>query len=185
MTNEKDTRDPSVSATYRKLATEEPSAELDEQVLAMATRIQRTPYGMARAWIRPVAWAATIGLSLAFLLEMSQFTPIDQQKTMLQKPLSAEQRAIADEAVTKAKAEKAQRLGVPRRTAVPTAAVASGAEAALDEPEQACGDTVRTSAESWYECIENLRDQGKAEQAAVELEEMRLAVPSFEIPVTE
>lgn len=78
MTTEHDTNDPRVSGAYRDLAGEKTPAELDRKVLAMAATEARTRYGLTRFWIRPVAWAATIGLSLAFILEVSQFadTPI-------------------------------------------------------------------------------------------------------------
>jgi len=72
MTSERDTNDPRVSEAYRQLASEETPGRLDDKVLAMAAQEARTRYGVVRAWMRPVAWAATIGLSLAFLLEISQ-----------------------------------------------------------------------------------------------------------------
>ena len=78
MTTEHDTNDPRVSGAYRDLAGGKTPAELDRKVLAMAAAEARTRYGLTRFWIRPVAWAATIGLSLAFILEISQFadTPV-------------------------------------------------------------------------------------------------------------
>lgn len=71
MTKEHD--DKRVTAAYRDVATERTPAALDEKVLAMAAAEARTRYGLTRAWIRPVAWAATIGLSLAFVLELSRY----------------------------------------------------------------------------------------------------------------
>lgn len=61
-----------LAAAYRDLARERTPAGLDEAVLRMAAREARTPYGLARTWTRPVAWAATIGLSLALVLELSR-----------------------------------------------------------------------------------------------------------------
>ena len=79
MSTEQDTR--RVSETYRDIAKETSPARLDDKVMAMARQEARTRYGLARAWIRPVAWAATIGLSFAFILEMTYFSddapPID------------------------------------------------------------------------------------------------------------
>lgn len=65
-------RDPLVSATYRELASEKTPAHLDDKVLQRAARGRRTRYSLAYAWMRPVAWAATIGLCLALVLELSQ-----------------------------------------------------------------------------------------------------------------
>lgn len=70
MTREHD--DKRVTAAYRDVATERTPAALDEKVLAMAAVEARTRYGLTRAWIRPVAWAATIGLSFVLVLELSR-----------------------------------------------------------------------------------------------------------------
>lgn len=72
MTTETNQDDRHISDAYRGIATEKTPPELDRKVLAMAAGGSRSRYGSARAWIRPAAWAATIGLSLAFVLEMSQ-----------------------------------------------------------------------------------------------------------------
>ena len=71
MTTESNHNDPRVSEAYQGLATETTPPELDHKILAMAAQA-RPRYGLARAWISPVAWAATIGLSLAIVLEISQ-----------------------------------------------------------------------------------------------------------------
>lgn len=72
MTTESNDNDPRVSEAYRSFSTETTPKELDREILSMAAGSSRSRYGLARAWIRPVAWAATIGLSLAFVLEMTQ-----------------------------------------------------------------------------------------------------------------
>ena len=70
MTNE--TNDKRVSDAYRDLAGETTSAEIDRKVLAMAAAEARNTRWFPRTWFRPLAWAATIALSFAFVLEMSQ-----------------------------------------------------------------------------------------------------------------
>lgn len=70
-----DARNKELTQAYRDLATEETPAGLDERVLQMAARETRSRYGIARAWVRPVAWAAMIGLSLAIVLEVTQVIP--------------------------------------------------------------------------------------------------------------
>ena len=61
-----------VADTYRSLATEQTPEHLDQRVLGMATRASRTRYSRTRAWVRPLAWAATIGLSIALVLEITR-----------------------------------------------------------------------------------------------------------------
>ena len=64
--------DPRVSDIYRELATEQAPRQLDDKVLRMASGALPTRYSRARAWLRPMAWAATIGLSLAIVMEVTR-----------------------------------------------------------------------------------------------------------------
>ncbi len=60
-----------VSDTYDELASEKTPEALNREVLRLAAKEGRTRYSIARAWTRPVAWAATIGLSLVIVLELA------------------------------------------------------------------------------------------------------------------
>ena len=65
--------DPEVSALYRELAAERTPERLDRAVLkAAAVRPEPKPWPR---WTRPAAWAATIGLSLAIVLEQTVLNP--------------------------------------------------------------------------------------------------------------
>jgi len=61
-----------VTDTYRELANERVPERLNEKILRLAANDIRTRYGIAGAWMRPVAWAATIGLCLAIVLELTR-----------------------------------------------------------------------------------------------------------------
>ncbi len=65
--------DPQVSAHYEKLADEKTPADLDQAVLREAARAVRADNrkGSFGAWFRPVAFMATVGLSLAIILDLS------------------------------------------------------------------------------------------------------------------
>lgn len=78
MSNEPEnrTQDTQVSDAYRALAQERVPDHLNERVLRMAAK-NRTEYARARSWMRPAAWAATIGLSLAIVLELTQLPSMD------------------------------------------------------------------------------------------------------------
>jgi hypothetical protein len=78
MSNEPENRvqDGRVTDAYRALGGERAPESLNQQVLRMAAAA-RTPYARARAWMRPAAWAATIGLSLALVLELTQLPSVD------------------------------------------------------------------------------------------------------------
>ena len=72
MTTETNGNDPRVSDAYREMAGETTSPELDRKILAMATAEARAAHGVPRTWFRPMAWAATIALSFALVLEIMQ-----------------------------------------------------------------------------------------------------------------
>jgi hypothetical protein len=78
MTNERKTTDPGaehdalVGETYREIAQERTPEHLDKSVLDAAARAARPRYSRLISWTRPVAWAATIMLSLALVLELTQ-----------------------------------------------------------------------------------------------------------------
>lgn len=79
MSNERKNRgeDPLVADTYKALAQERVPDHLNKKMLRMAAREGRTPYSRARAWMRPAAWAATVGLSLAIVLELTRLPQIE------------------------------------------------------------------------------------------------------------
>lgn len=73
MSSERDKpdNDERVADTYRSLATERAPDRLNQAVLRMAARATEKRYPRTIAWLRPMAWAATIGLSLAIVLEIT------------------------------------------------------------------------------------------------------------------
>ena len=84
MTNERDKEltDELVSETYRKLESPQAPDHLNRAVLSMAAdkRPGRTGFVLS-AWMKPVTFAATIALSLAIVLELSEMptasVPVD------------------------------------------------------------------------------------------------------------
>ncbi len=78
MSNERESPDTSgdsderVSATYRDLGDERAPEHLNQRILQRAASTGRRRYLPAAPWMRPVAWAAVIGLSLAIVLEIAR-----------------------------------------------------------------------------------------------------------------
>lgn len=60
-----------VSQTYREAAVEQVPDELDQAVLQRARQHSSDRYSRSVIWLRPMAWAATIGLCLAIVVEIS------------------------------------------------------------------------------------------------------------------
>ena len=69
--------DPLVSRTYRESASERVPDALDRAVLQQAKRNASKPYSRSIMWLRPMAWAATIGLSLAIVIELANLPQPD------------------------------------------------------------------------------------------------------------
>ncbi len=66
-----------VSDAYDELANERTPEALNREVLRLAAKEGRTSYSIARAWMRPAAWAATVGLSLVVVLELTNMPESD------------------------------------------------------------------------------------------------------------
>lgn len=236
MTTERNDNDARVSQVYREAATEKTPPELDRKILSMAATGTRSRYGRARAWIRPMAWAATIGLSLAFVLELTQvpesapisaggsdadiFEVLDEEvaseaaparaksdqrlrqesevrsdapATMLSAPAAIEAEAEADRVVGEFEANDMSLMRDAEEQARAQAgqaqqrpAATTGFSALVEKKEQApgCDADARATAQSWYECVEELRQAGLAELATRELESLLGEFPDFKVPAT-
>jgi hypothetical protein len=77
--------DESVARAYREIADERTPGHLDRAVLAKAARASRPGYARSRAWTRPLAWAATIVLSVAIVLEFTR-TPAPEDVASWEAP---------------------------------------------------------------------------------------------------
>lgn len=89
--------DPLVSKAYRELADEQTPDSLNRKVLRMAAGESKTRYSIARAWTRPVAWAATIGLSLVVVLRLTDVPPPDSADASSERGQPVEQNLVESE----------------------------------------------------------------------------------------
>jgi hypothetical protein len=69
--------DPLVSRTYRESATERAPNALNQAVLRQAAQNASNRYSRSVIWMRPMAWAATIGLCLAIVIELANLPQPD------------------------------------------------------------------------------------------------------------
>lgn len=87
-----------VSRTYRESASERVPEALDRAVLRQAKHHSSQRYSRSIIWLRPVAWAATIGLSLAIVLE---FSDVPQPETVeIEAPALSGDEQLIEEIVT-------------------------------------------------------------------------------------
>jgi hypothetical protein len=64
--------DPLVTRTYREAADERAPGHLDRAILKEAAQAVRPRYSRFITWTRPMAWAATVMLSVALVLELTR-----------------------------------------------------------------------------------------------------------------
>jgi hypothetical protein len=64
---------------YREFATERAPATLNEQVLRQAAREAGRGYPRWSGWLRPLAWVATVGLTLGIVIELVS-TPVPEHE---------------------------------------------------------------------------------------------------------
>ncbi len=69
--NSDNVEDALVSRTYRESAVEQVPDELDQAVLQRARQRSSNRSSRSVVWLRPMAWAATIGLCLAIVVEIN------------------------------------------------------------------------------------------------------------------
>ena len=113
-----------VTDVYKAMASERAPDHLNQQVLRLAVREGRTRYSRARAWIRPLAWAATIGLSFAFVLELSRLPSIEPDSVGIAVP-NKNRVGVYDAKIKKSKASDARTNAAP---SIPAADPATGAQ---------------------------------------------------------
>ena len=261
--------DEKVSRTYREIADERAPASLNERVLRDARSHAKGGYSSAVRWLRPMAWAATVGLSLAIVIQLTTLPGVEPPAAPIPRSLPESDAAgrvdeIApdklDRRVAPAVAEPA--ADGPRRTA-PAAASGSDAFAITDAPlldqardmavertatereagaaaaaapkeerpdgrleaeqtpgpggaaevnraadtdarvrarqmpgdsafastavvekpaatESFCDEAARAAPETWFDCVEQLRQAGREEDADAEFERLTETFPGFE-----
>ena len=83
-------QDTLVSQTYRESAVEQAPDELDQAVLKRARQHTSNRYSRSVIWLRPMAWAATIGLCLAIVVEINNVPqPLPEQMVLPAAPADA------------------------------------------------------------------------------------------------
>lgn len=101
MNDERDERprgDKAVARAYRELATERTPATVNEQVLRAAAREAGRGYPRWIGWLRPLAWAATVGLTLAIVLELGDIPAPDDDLVSPARPEETREAPPADDA---------------------------------------------------------------------------------------
>lgn len=183
-----------LSAAYRDLADETAPARLDARILAEAARTtgkpRRRPW--RDAWFRPLAFAATFGLSLALILQFSDsglLGPTPQEPAANGILVAPDENPMRDAAAVTA--ERIRRLEAEATAPSPGTAVPAtpmSPTASPGEPntrldgDDRCSESQRADTGSWWRCIEDLEQRGLSGAAEAELQALLAAHPGFSAP---
>jgi len=177
--------DAHVSPAYRDLADERAPEHLDRTILNAAAKEARPRYSRFIAWTRPMAWAATIMLSVALVLEVtnppspavvSLEEPVVPTSTLTKKQSNDMRHKAA--AATEFKVENEDML----QQAEELARMQIGDN---DRPSPAvsaadCDEEAIATPQTWFECIVALEAAGRDDAASEQRALLAAAFPDFD-----
>ncbi len=202
--------DETVSATYRELSREGAPDHLNEKVLQQAAeKALRPRYSRSIMWTRPLAWAATVGLCLAIVLEVTRvptpeivmtedandFLEAEQPASLVteeaQAPVHQRPEALKDMKSQLGRSAAKQAANEPQREMVDAdmrqrsgaiSALAVSADSTDSEATNECPDEIRVDPVTWLACIVDLEERGDTETALRQREALKEAFPQFKMP---
>lgn len=186
--------DSALAAAYRDLADEASPPRLDARILDDAARAARPARsGFWRdAWFRPVVFAATFGLSMALVLQLSDSGLIDLppqdpgQNGSYVAPGDNPMRDAAAVTAERIRQLEAETSALPPTASAPAAGMsptaAPGGVGSRLGADDRCSETQRADTGSWWRCIEDLEQRGLSGAAEAELRALLAAHPGFSAP---
>ncbi len=189
--------DPVVSAEYQAMANERTPSALDSAVLKDASAAARG-LGLQRftaSWFRPLAFVASLGLALALLLEYAstdnlQWAPVRETPPVVpsdsatatanEEQISSEFSEMIEASSKRMREQEASRDALIQSLNEPGAIEKVTVEniARLCTKEQTAGPA------TWWQCIAELNDAGRHDDARAEMEFLKRAHPNFKAPET-
>ena len=167
--------DAAVSARYRACSDETTPVEVDRRIIRAAGNALESGAapGWMLSWLRPATFVATLGLSIALLLELGE---IEEQVTIP----GHDHTAVRQEVDTAAASDKRGAALIPGQSTAP--AVLPGTEAVPQAPLPATVDSFREAVDA---AAQEVRELGAAADANLQQRPETQAVPataSGEIP---
>ena len=176
--------DTGASESYRSVSAERVPPHLDKRVLKLAADEARKDarFRWIIPWLRPAAFAATFGLSLAVLLEINNEPEVTNGITADDTGVAPSARVLDDFA--SAAADSSSRIRQIGETAAERELDGESDTSAYARPESQdgrpfCDDEQSATPEAWQRCIERLRTEGRTREADSELARFREAYPDF------
>jgi hypothetical protein len=203
--NQTDARaDALVSQAYRDLADERTPEHLDRTILRAAAKAARPRYSRFIAWTRPMAWAATVMLSVALVLEVTNSPspgvvsfdetigtfevqspeadakddgPVDSPEESVV-PASELTKKQSSDMRQKAAAIAEQEIAPQQPEARERAELLS--DAAFSAPVADCDQDAVATPQTWLECIVALEDADRDDAAREQRALLAAAFPDFD-----
>jgi hypothetical protein len=176
-----------LSATYREIAAERVSEQLNKKILKMAANpapesvraSNRFSVSLLSVWTKPVAWIATLGLCAVVVFNVNQTqVPTGQGTETTSAPDSVSAQFVPRDARTiEAAREQARRQNGPNKEQ--TNSGYSGLYDPVAEDDPACDSEVRASDIAWFDCIRALREANQLTDAEREYASFQLEYPAF------
>lgn len=193
MTNERDKEDMDtrVSETYRELSAPRVPDHLNQTILRMAANKSPGKGNLLfAAWVKPVTLAATIALSLAIVLELTEVPTtavqmevapaVERQVESVREDESTsddgqviEELVLEDTDLAKSEAKNKMNSFAASSPAAALPAARKRADAAAT-----CDEKSRQSADTWLDCIHKLSESGFALDADREYKAFILEYPA-------
>ena len=182
--------DDEVSAAYQTVAGESAPPHLDQRVLQMAAAAAGSKWfeKYSFSFLRPVTFVATLGLSLAIVLQFSSTWFVDApgslgpvvEETDLA-PSAASAIAAAAEASAEHIDEQAQHGSavMTQESLNRKPQLIAGAEVQRTEAARFCVEAQSESADKWWDCIVQLELDGRRDAFASEHELFIRTFPDF------
>jgi len=181
--------DPAVRTAYRELAQEQVPRDLDREVLSQSRKAveSRSMLNQLTNWLRPLAFVATAGLSLALIIQLGNtpdtYLPDNAPPGVAPLPANVFQDAAGQASEQLRQLEEIQSTSVPPPSTSPRApAAATSPDLSLLPASERCDDEARATSGTWWQCIRELEQRGLPEVAERELQALLKSYPQFSAP---
>jgi len=183
-----------VRSIYREVAGERTPASIDEAVLANARRATVASRPRRRTWMPPFALAASIGVCIALVLQLTDVPApgVRQQVPAGPSPAAVHEAAVESRAQKMGDAYRQKSATAPGVTSVNAAQENTGFDSSMAPSVQEvsgtsgmrdysgnCAAAEQAGPQAWLECIESLEAGGQASLAAAERKRLQQSHPGF------
>jgi hypothetical protein len=182
--------DNEVSAAYQAVADESAPPRLDQRVLRQAAAAASVKWfeKYSFSFLRPITFVATLGLSLAIVLQYSDtwladapgsLGPVAEETDL--PPAAASAIAAAAEASAEHIDEQAQHGSavLTQESLNKKPPLIAGAEVQRTETERFCEAAQSESADKWWDCVVQLELDGRDDAATIERELFIRTFPDY------